>query len=276
MFNLSTLVFLTIFNLIALAYIVAHALSPAALQRPSTLGAAAICLATSCTGLAMAMLLPSPVAGTASVTIAALVNLLAVLSTGLDQLSDPTSAEAIRSLGGLARLAIIGTPFEPARVGVSDNDQRRAAASQPRAVRGARYTTFDPLPRLLEAASQRVAPTPWLIRPPRHTPRSPASANTLAPRHNHSVPHRPNRLPTSSLAFLLSVNPEDAPDIFASSRASMSDLPALARRVRLVTTDPRRPLISPQSTSVWPTTFSEPDPAWRTSYGRFPAIAISL
>lgn len=274
MFNLSTLVFLTIFNLIALAYIVAHALSPAALQRPSTLGAAAICLATSFTGLAMAMLLPSPVAGTASVTIAALVNLLAVLSTSLDRLSDPTSAEAIRSLGGLARLAIIGAPQQPTRVGASANDQSRPAASQSHAVRGARYTTFDPLPRLLEAASQRVAPASWLTRPPANAPQS--FASTRAPRHNHSVPHRPNRLPTSSLAFLLSVNPEDTPDIFASSRASMSELPALAHRVRLVTTDPRRPLISPQSTSVWPTTFSEPDPAWRTSYGRFPAIAISL
>lgn len=275
MFDLSALVFLTIFNLIALAHIVSHALSPATLQRPSTLGAAAICLATSCTGLAMAMLLPSPVAGTASVTIAALVNLLAVLSTGLDRLSDPTSAEAVRSLGGLARLAIIGAPQQPPRVGASADGQSRATTSQPHPVRGARYIPGDPLPRLLEVASQRVAPASWLTRPPENTPRSSASV-TIAQRHNHSVPHRPNRLPTSSLAFLLSVNPEDAPDIFASSRASMNNLPALARRVRLVTTDPRRPLISPQSTSVWPTTFSEPDPAWRTSYGRLPAIAVGL
>jgi hypothetical protein len=274
MFHLSTLAFLTIFNLIALAHIVAHALAPASLQRPATLGAAAICLATSCTGLAMAMLLPSPVAGTACVTIAALVNLLAVLSTGLDQLSDPTSAEAIRFLGGLARLAIIGAPYEPVRVDSPASDQRSTLISQPHAVRGARYTPFDPLPRLLEAASQRVAPASWLTRPPANAPQR--FASTRAPRHNHRVPHRPNRLPTASLAFLLSVSPEESPDIFASSRASMSELPALARRVRLVTTDPRRPLLSPQSTSVWPTTFSEPDPAWRTSYGRFPAIAIGL
>lgn len=282
MFDLNALVILTIFNLIALVQIASNILLPVKLQSGMVLGAAAICLATSLTGLALAMLVPSPIVGIASVTIAALVNLFAVLGTGLDRLSDPTSAEAMRALRGLARLAIIGTPHESTFAGTAGTRQRSAAASKPAAVRSIRTkaqaavsTAADPLPRLLAAASRPAMPAPR-PRPARSAPRTPASAQPLAPRQTYRVPPRPNRLPTSSLAFLLSVDPKDAPDIFADARASMSELPALARRVRLVTTDPRRPVISPQSSSVWPTIFSEPDPAWRTSYGRIPAVAAGV
>ena len=116
MFDISALVLLTIFNLIALVQIVANILAPARLQQGPVLGAAAVCLATSMTGLAMALLVPSPVVGVASITIAALVNLCAVLGTGLDRISDPSSIEAIHNLRGLARLAIIGEPHDPVKL----------------------------------------------------------------------------------------------------------------------------------------------------------------
>ncbi len=277
MFNLSALVILTIFNLIALTQIAANILLPVKLKRGPVLAAATVCLATSLTGLAMAVLVPSPVVGIASVTLAALVNLLAVLGTGLDRLSDPTSTEAIRYLRGLARLAIIGVPHDPITPPLPP---RSAPARKPAPARCAQTTTHitpDPLPKLLAAASQATHSAPKPKQPARTPALPPASAQPLTPRQRHSVPHRPNRLPTSSLAFLLSVDPHNLPDIFADARASMNQLSALARRVRLVATDPLRPPIPSQSTSVWPTTtFSQPDPAWRTSYGRIPAIAAGF
>ncbi|HEY7348760.1 MAG TPA: hypothetical protein VH599_10635 [Ktedonobacterales bacterium] len=279
MFNLNALVILTIFNLIALVQIAANILAPARLQRGPILGAAAICLATSLTGLAMAMLVPSPVVGVASVTIAALVNLFAVLGTGLDRLSDPGSTEAIRHLRGLARIAIIGSPHEPAFAGAAPLALSAPTRSKPVLIRAPAQPPAlpgpDPLPKLLEAANRLALPALRPTRPQRSATHIPTSAKPLAPRQNYTVPRRPNRLPTSSLAFLLSVDPKDAPDIFADARASMSELSALAHRVRLVS-DPRRPVSTPQSTNVWPTTFSEPDPAWRTSYGRLPALAAGV
>ena len=284
MFDISALVLLTIFNLIALLQISANILVPARLQRGPVVGAAVICLATSLTGLAMALLVPSPVVGIASITIAALVNLCAVLGTGLDRLSDPTSTEAIRSLRGLARLAIIGEPHEPARPRRRASWQSSAASTENSAFSAASakrqapptFITPDVLPRLLAAASQSAQRAPKTPQPAPSLPRIPASAQPLKPRQNFIVPHRPNRLPTSSLAFLLSVNPQDAPDIFADARASISEPSTLAHRVNLVFTNQRRPSIAPQSMNVWPTTFSEPDPAWQTSYGRFPAIALGV
>jgi hypothetical protein len=295
MFDLSALVMLTLFNLIALVQIAANILVPSRLQRGPVLGAAAICLATSATGLAMAILVPSPVVGIASITIAALVNLCAVLGTGLDRLSDPGSTEALRCLRGLARLAIVGTPHDAVLAGLPSISQsiprpRTSAAHLPTPVRPAAARrvpanaqataasdTRDPLPRLLAAAKQPARAASRPIRPaPAAAPTTPASAQPLTPRQNFSVPRRPNRLPTSSLAFLLSVDPQDAPDIFADAHSSMSKLAALARRVSLVTDDPRRPLIPPQSSSVWPTTFSKPDPAWTTSYGRIPAVTAGV
>ncbi len=288
MFDLSAPVILTIFNLIALAQIAAAILLPTKLQPGPVLGAAAVCLATALTGLGMAMLIPSPVVGIASVTIAALVNLFAVLGTGLDRLSDPTSAEAIRCLRGLARLAIIGAPHEAAIAGVSGDSQPSAAARapQPQPTRRAPATrrntrppaarasaARDPLPKLLAAASRYALPAARAKQP---ASSAPASAQPLTPRQRHNVPRRPNRLPTSSLAFLLSVDPQHMPDIFADARASTREHSSLAHRVRLVANDPRRPLTTPQSTSVWPTTFSEPDPAWSTSYGRMPALAVGV
>lgn len=285
MFDLSALVMLTIFNLIALIQIASNIIVPARLQRGPVLAAAAVCLATSLTGLAMAVLVPSTIVGIASITIAALVNLFAVLGTGLDRLSDPSSAEAMNYLRGLARLAIIGAPHDS----ILPRELRRPAprpaapASRPiAAVRGIRATAQaapardarDPLPRLLAAARQPARPAFQANRPATSAPRIPASATPLTPRQHFSVPRRPNRLPTSSLAFLLSVDPKNEPDIFADARASMSQLSSLARRVSLVATDPRRPSIRPQSSSVWPTTYAQSDPAWRTSYARIPAVAF--
>ncbi len=282
MFDINALVLLTIFNLIALAQIAANILVPARLQRGPVLAAAAICLATSITGLAMALLVPTPVVGIASITIAALVNLFAVLSTGLDHISDPGSTEAMRYLRGLARLAIVGAPHEsalPRRAPARPRNPAASAASVAFRRASARgqtpptRITSDVLPRLLAAARRSIQPEPKTNRPAKPLPRIPASAQPLKSRHHFIVPRRPNRLPTSSLAFLLSVDPQDAPDIFADARASNSEPSALAHRVPLVATDQRRPLTAPQSISIWPTTFSEPDPAWATSYGRFPAIA---
>lgn len=284
MFDISALVMLTIFNLIALVQIAANIFVPARLQRGPVLGAAAICLATSLTGLAMAMLVPSPVVGVASITIAALVNLFAVLGTGLDRLSDPSSTEAIHYLRGLARLAIIGEPHEPALPRRRASWQSSAAYAETSAFSAASakrqapptLITSDVLPRLLAAASRSAQRAPKTKQPTTSLPRIPASAQPLKPRQNFIVPHRPNRLPTSSLAFLLSVDPKNAPDIFAGARASNSEPSTLAHRVNLVFTNQRRPSIAPQSMNIWPTAFSEPDPAWTTSYGRFPAIAMGV
>jgi hypothetical protein len=283
MFDVSALVMLTIFNLIALVQIAANILAPARLQRGPVLGAAVICLATSLTGLAMALLVPSPVVGVASITIAALVNIFAVLGTGLDRISDPSSTEAVQYLRGLARLAIIGEPHQPSKPRRRASWQSNAAAAETIAFRAASakiqtpptYITSDVLPRLLSAASQSAQRAPKRKQPTTTLPRIPASAQPLKPRKNFTVPHRPNRLPTSSLAFLLSVDPKDAPDIFADARTS-SQASSLARRVNLVLTNQRRPSITPQSMNIWPTTFSEPDPAWQTSYGRLPAIALGV
>jgi hypothetical protein len=84
------------------------------------------------------------------------------------------------------------------------------------------------------------------------------------------VPPRPNRLPTNSLAFLLSVDHE--PDIFADARESMSRLPALGKRVHLISTNPRHVALAAQSANPLPAAFATPDPAWMTSYGRFPVL----
>ena len=283
MFDLSALVMLTIFNLIALIQIASNILVPSRLQRGPVLGAAAVCLATSLTGLAMAILIPSPIVGIASITIAALVNLFAVLGTGLDPLSDPRSTEATRYLRGLARLAIIGAPDDSVLPREMRIIQRRAApAKTPAAARSVRVIAQaapmpddrDPLPKLLAAARQPARKPRPAIRPASSAPLIPASAQPLTPRQHFTVPRRPNRLPTSSLAFLLSVDPANEPDIFADAHASMSRLSALAHRVSLVAADPRRPSIRPQSSSVWPSAFSQPDPAWRTSYARIPALAF--
>ena len=95
-------------------------------------------------------------------------------------------------------------------------------------------------------------------------------ANRLASGTTYRVPQRPNRLPTSSLAFLLSA--DDEPDLFADARESMSRLPALGKRVYLVSTNPRHVALASQSANPLTSTFSAPDPAWTTSYGRFPAL----
>jgi hypothetical protein len=282
MFDISALVLLTIFNLIALVQIAASILAPARLQQGPVLGAAAVCLATSLTGLIMALLVPSPIVGIASVTIAALVNICAVLTTGLDRISDPASTEAIRYLRGLARLAIVGEPHEPVtprrRASWQSNAPAETAAfrsSTAKRQTPATIITSDVLPRLLAAASQVAQRVSRPKQPTTPLPRIPASAQPLKPRQHFSVPQRPNRLPTSSLAFLLSVDAQNAPDIFANARIS-SEPATLAHRVNLVGDNQARPSIPPQSMNIWPSTFSEPDPAWQTSYGRIPTVALGI
>lgn len=290
MFNLSALVMLTVLNLIALVQIASNILAPRHIQPGPVVGAATVCLATSLTGLAMALLIPSPIVGIACVTAAALVNLFAVLTTGIDHISDPESTQALRALRGLARLAIVGAPHEAVLAGApnrrrdttSTHAKQRTLPALP-AARGLPANgpiptriTADPLPRLMAAASQLAQATPKAKRPARTIAPAPTSTRPLTPRQNFIVPHRPNRLPTSSIAFLLSVDPEHEPDIFADSRRRMSELPALARRVSLVANDPGHLSTHAQSSSVWPITFSEPDPAWKTSYGRLPAFVPGI
>ncbi|HEU5368897.1 MAG TPA: hypothetical protein VFU69_10550, partial [Ktedonobacterales bacterium] len=226
------------------------------------------------------------IVGIASITIAALVNLFAVLGTGLDRLSDPSSAEATHHLRGLARLAIVGAPHDsvlprelrrpPQRPAAPAKPAAPARSSRASAQAAPAHDKNDPLPRLLAAARQPTRSASQANRPVGNTLRTLVSARSLTPRQHFTVPRRPNRLPTSSLAFLLSVDPEKEPDIFADTRASMSQLSSLAHRVSLVAADPRRPSIRPQSSSVWPTTYSQPDPAWSTSYARIPAVAFGV
>jgi hypothetical protein len=286
MFNISALVMLTVLNLVALVQIAANILAPRRIQPGPVFGAATVCLATSLTGLAMAILIPSPIVGIACVTAAALVNLLAVLTTSVDHISDPQSTQALRALRGLARLAIVGAPHEAVLAGVPNRHHNHnkppkhhtmpallAVRANPTNGPIPTRITADPLPKLLAAASQSAHTAPRAKQPTRPSAPVPTRKPSLAPRQNFIVPHRPNRLPTSSMAFLLSVDPEHEPDIFADSRSRVSELPALAHRVSLLANDPGRPSLNPQSSSVWPTTFSSPDPAWTTSYGRLPAFA---
>jgi hypothetical protein len=289
MFDLNTLLILTIFNVIAFAQVASTIHIPIKFESALTEGSAVLCLAVSLLSLALAALIPTPEVGLATVTIAALVNLLALLGPISRLLDDSRPAEAVRSLRGLARLSIVGAPYAPAAPSVPASAPDTSGKAKPATIRSIRPAAQAAAPRASSGALSRL-PGPAQPATPstasqrasqvdrRVTPlsRMPASALPLTPRQTYRVPQRPNRLPTSSLAFLLSVRPEQMPDIFADAHVSMQSLPALAHRVRLVSTDPRRPVITPQSSNVWPSSnFSEPDPAWQTSYGRIPALAWS-
>lgn len=284
MFEFNALAILTSFTLIALCQLAVNILAPARLQPGPLLWAGAIYLATFCTGLVIAFLAPSSEVSMVSVIIAGLVNICAVLGTSFDWLSRSRLAEAREVLRWWVRRARRGEPraSRPARRSEGSPCSVVPSRSAMRSVHApmqerAAHASADPLLLLLLAAASRLAIS--TTRPNHLTGRAQRSAAFASPlplRPHHRVPHRPNRLPTTALAFLLSVDPKDAPDLFADARRSMGALSALAHRVRLVALEPRRPRWALPRQSIWPTIFSEPDPAWRTSYGRLPALALGV
>lgn len=300
MFNLSALVVLTLFNLIAVLQIVSS--SSRKLQDVLTQGTAVLCLTVSLAGLGLALLTPTLGMGIATVSIATLVNLIALLGPGARKLSDPRITETASQMRGLARLYLVGSPYAPIAAATAGGAPSAALAlsASPRAsaairpveapvrkpsktisrpistkdIRGIR--TVRPaaqgsasglLPRVTADVSSIRRSLNGAARPPA---KPPVNTNRLTPRSTYQVPQRPNRLPTNSLAFLLSVDNE--PDIFADARESMGRLPALGKRVHLVSTNPRHVALAAQSANPLPATLATPDPAWMTSYGRFPVL----
>ena len=287
MFNLSALVALTLFNLIAVLQVASS--SSRKLQDVLTQGTAVLCLAVSLAGLGLALLTPSLGMGIATVSIASLVNLIALLGPGARKLGDPHIAETASQLRGLARLYLVGSPYTPvaattagsAPVTVrpvetpvrkpSKTISRPISTEAIRGIRTARPSAQGSASGLLPRVTADVTSIRQRLSGAASAPARPkGDTNRLTPRTTHPVPQRPNRLPTNSLAFLLSVDNE--PDIFADARESMSRLPALGKRVHLISTDPRHVALAAQSANPLPNTFSTPDPAWMTSYGRFPAL----
>lgn len=287
MFNLSALVALTLFNLIAVLQ--AASSSSRKLQDVLTQGTAVLCLAVSLAGLGLALLTPSLGMGIATVSIAALVNLIALLSPGARKLGDPRIAETASQLRGLARLYLVGSPYTPVAATTAgsmpvvarraETPVRKASKtiSRPisteaiRGIRTARPSALGSASGLLPRVTADVTSIRRSLSGTISVPARPkVDTNRLTPRTTYQVPQRPNRLPTNALAFLLSVDNE--PDIFADARDSMSRLPALGKRVHLLSTDPRHVALAAQSANPLPATFATPDPAWMTSYGRFPAL----
>ncbi len=290
MFDLGALVILTFFNLIAVLQVVTMTSTSNRLQDTLRQGAAVLCLSVSLAGLGLAMLVPTPGIGIATVCAAALVNLLALLGPGLRHLSDPRVAETASHLRGLARLYIVGSPYVPAAASPTGSQAlitpetpqpRKKTTSRPltmneiRSIRPVRPSAMHgasgPLPTVSgHATSGAIAARRSLALAAPRKVRQAVQPDHLSKRTTYAVPQRPNRLPPTSLAFLLSVDGD--PDIFVDARESMSLLPALAKRVRLVSTDPNRPAITTHAPGVLPNTFAEPDPAWATSYGRLAAL----
>ncbi len=288
MFDLSALVALTLFNLIAVFQVASW--SSRKLQDALAQGTALLCLAVSLIGLGLALLMPSLEIGIATVSIAALVNLIALVGPGARKLGDPHIAETASQLRGLARLYLVGSPYTPVAATTAGSATIVAARPVETPVRKASKTISRPIsteairgirtarPSAQGSASGLLPRVTADVTSIRRSLSGAASAparpkvdtNRLTPRTTYQVPPRPNRLPTNSLAFLLSVDNE--PDIFADARESMSRLPALGKRVHLISTDPRHVALAAQSANPLPDTFATPDPAWMTSYGRFPAL----
>ncbi len=290
MFNLSALVILTIVDLIAVLQVASMTPPSHKFQGAFSQATPMLCLAVSLTGLGLALLVPEPGMGIAVVSIAALVNLLAVLGPGLRCLGSQPVTSAASHLRGLARLSLAGSACAPAAAGAQTGKQSGKTVSRPIPLREIRSLR----PGRLAALRMATDPTMRAMRAAHTSPqRSQASQSTRtgmpalraphvniehlrpSPRETYTVPRRPNRLPTTSLAFLLRVEPEQMPDIFAEARESMRQRPALAKRVRLVSTEPWRPATFRSNSNPLPDTFSEPDPAWVTSYGRLTALSRS-
>jgi hypothetical protein len=285
MFDLTALTILMILNLIILAQVASAALALGERQTTPRGGAMMFCLSVSLMGLGLLMLLPSPGMGIATLSVAALVNLLAALSPGMRRLSELHPTQIERSMGRLVRFSWMDTspvlasaPSTPSATG--SGIMRSARPTVQAAVR----TVTDLLPRAASAASARLVQSPARMlhllpgassAPDTNAAQTPDDLPPLAPRQHYTVPRRPNRLPTSSLAFLLSVDPAKMPDIFADARASMARRPALGRRVRLVAIHPRCRAFNPHNERILPSSFATPDPAWQTTYGRFAALIRS-
>jgi hypothetical protein len=287
MFNLSALAVLTLFNLIAVLQVTSS--SSRKLQDALTQGTAILCLAVSLAGLGLAMLTPTLGMGIATVSIATLVNLIALLGPGARKLSDPRIAETASQLRGLARLYLVGAPYTPLAAATaggasaairpveapvrktSKTTSRPIAAEDIRGIRTVRPAAQGSASSLLPRVTADVTSIRRSLNgPARPLAKQPMNTNRLTPRSTYQVPQRPNRLPTNSLAFLLSVDNE--PDIFADARESMSRMPALGKRVHLVSTNPRHVALAAQSANPLPAALATPDPAWMTSYGRFPVL----
>jgi hypothetical protein len=285
MLDLNALTILIIFNLIAFVQATFTVLNSTGIQITLKRGAVVFCLPISLMCLGLVMLLPSPGMSIATLSVAALVNLLAALGPGMRRLSELHPAQIERSMGRLVRFSWMDTspvlasgPSTPCATGAGITHSTRAT------VQAAIHTATDLLPRAASVASARLVQSPArmlrLLPAPSSAPDTNAGQAAddllpLAPRQHYTVPRRPNRLPTSSLAFLLSVDPAKMPDIFADARASMARRPALGRRVRLVAIHPRRRAFNPHNESILPSSFATPDPAWQTTYGRFAALIRS-
>lgn len=287
MFNLSALVTLTLFNLIAVLQVASS--SSRKLQDVLTQGTAVLCLAVSLAGLGLALLTPTLGMGIATVSIATLVNVIALISPAARKLSNTPVAETASQLRGLARLYLVGAPYLPvAAAGAGSAPSAPVRVETPvrkpsktisrpiptesiRGIRTARPAALGSASGLLPRVTADVSSIRRSLSGKANAPAKPrVDTDHLAPRTTYQVPQRPNRLPTSSLAFLLSVDNE--PDIFADARESMSQLPALGKRVHLISTNPRHVALAAQSANPLPATFNAPDPAWMTSYGRIPAL----
>lgn len=277
MFNLSALVALTLFNLIAVLQVASS--SSRELQDVFTQRTSLLCLAVSLAGLGFALLTPTLGMGIATVSIAALVNIIALLGPGARKLGDPGIAQTAGQLRGLARLYLVGAPYTPVAAATAGSAPVTArpveapvrtsswTSSRPisteaiRGIRTARPVAGGSASGLLPRVIADVSGIRRRLSDAASAPARPqVDTNHLSPRTTYQVPQRPNRLPTSSLAFLLSVDHE--PDIFADARESMSRLPALGKRVHLTSTNPQRAALAAQSAKPLPATFATPDPAW--------------
>ena len=143
MFDLSALVALTLFNLIAVLQVASS--SSRQLQDGLAQGTAVLCLAVSLTGLGLALLMPTLEIGIATVSIAALVNVLALLGPGARKLGTPPLADTASHLRGLARLYLVGSPYPPVAATSAGSAPVVARPVEP-PVRRASKTSSRPIP----------------------------------------------------------------------------------------------------------------------------------
>ena len=216
MFDLSALVVLTLFNLIAVLQVVSS--SSRKLQDTLTQGTAVLCLAVSLAGLGLAMLTPTLGMGIATVSIAALVNLIALLGPGARKLGDPRIAETASQVRGLARLYLVGTPYMPVAAATAGSApaaprpvetpvrkpsrtiSRPISTQAIRGIRTARPSALGSASGLLPRVTADVTYIRRSLSGRVSAPAKPrVDTNHLTPRTTYQVPQRPNRLPTTGI-----------------------------------------------------------------------------
>ena len=281
MFNLGALVILALFNLLTLVHLASSTLPASRLQTRLAQGVAAFCFAVSFGSFALALAVHTPGIGITTISIAAFVNLLAVLGPTTRALGNPQSLIASGKLSGLARLYFTEQP-RPAPVAAAPTVSRTRSRPIIPPVRSTRPVS-RPLGEQLIARqrSEHSILHPLSALAPVQPPAAPVdnviavsaphraiAPTPLVPRRTYIVPHRPNRLPSNNGAFLVAPEPATALDIFAIPRSASGTYPALASRVHLVTTNKH-------NDAVLPLTYAAPDPAWRTTYGRLVALRTS-